>query len=59
MLRHRWSGHDRVHAAKGGTAHVLFIRVEKFVSNETSSTMVGEYARPLSLSSVTWAAMAA
>jgi hypothetical protein NreA len=37
MLRHRWPGHARrVDVAKGATAHVLFIRVERFVSNESS-----------------------
>jgi hypothetical protein len=30
-------------AAKGGTAHVLFIKVERLVSNGASST-IGKYA---------------
>jgi hypothetical protein len=35
ILRHRWPDHDRRgDVAKGGTAHVLFIRVERLVSNE-------------------------
>src|ERR1700682_4265290 len=28
MLRQRWPGHRRVDVAKGGTAHVLFVRIE-------------------------------
>jgi hypothetical protein len=44
ILRQRWPDHARGDVAKGGTAHVLFIRVERLVSNEASSTMIGEYA---------------
>ena len=37
VLRHRQPDHDRRgDVAKGGTAHVLFIKVEGFVANEGS-----------------------
>jgi hypothetical protein len=44
ILRQRWPDHARGDVAKGGTAHVLFIRVERLVSNEASSTIIGKYA---------------
>jgi hypothetical protein len=46
ILRHRWPGHRRGGAAKGGTAHVLFIRVERIVANELFPATIGKYARP-------------
>lgn len=45
VLRHREPDScHRIGVAKGGTAHVLFIRVERLVSNEAFSTIIGKYA---------------
>lgn len=42
ILRHRWPGHRQGGVAKGGTAHVLFIRVKRLVLNEMSQTIIGK-----------------
>jgi hypothetical protein len=45
VLRQRWPGHDRRgDVAKGGTAHVLFIGVERIVANELFPATIGKYA---------------
>jgi hypothetical protein len=45
ILRQRYPDHGRRgDVAKGGTAHVLFIRVERLVTNVMSSTTIGKYA---------------
>jgi hypothetical protein len=41
ILRHRWPDHGRRDGvAKAGTAHVLFIRVERLVASEMSTTTI-------------------
>jgi hypothetical protein len=52
VLRQRGSDRrDRIGDAIGSTAHVLFVGVERPVSNAMSATMVGHYASPKPLSS--------
>jgi hypothetical protein len=43
ILRQRWPGHDRRgDVAKAGTAHVLFVGVERRAANEMSATTIGK-----------------
>jgi hypothetical protein len=43
ILRQRWPGQDRRgDVAKAGTAHVLFIRVERLVSNARLAATIGK-----------------